>query len=122
MARTGAFWDRHEARMTDPEQARAFAAELARIRTVDTVVNALDAHRTAAGLSKAALARAIGSDPSVVRRLLTATTSNPTLTTVAEVAAALGLKVELVPMNETERAEMTRPMLGTGAAESQGAA
>ncbi|MFC8796790.1 helix-turn-helix domain-containing protein [Promicromonospora sp. NPDC057138] len=122
MARTGAFWDRHEARMTDPEQARAFAAELARIRTVDTVVNALDEQRTAVGLSKAALARAIGSDASVVRRLLTATTSNPTLTTVAEVAAALGLKVELVPMNETEKVEMTHPMLGTSATATSGAA
>lgn len=112
MARTGAFWDRHNARMADPEQARAFAAELASIRTIDTIVNALDEHRAAAGLSKAALARAIGSDPSVVRRLLTATTSNPTLSTVAEVAAALGFKVELVPMTETERREITEPMLG----------
>jgi DNA-binding phage protein len=123
MARTGAFWDRHDTRMADPEQARAFAAELARIRTVDTIVNALDEHRAAAGLSKAALARAIGSDPSVVRRLLTATTNNPTLSTVAEVAAALGLKVQLVPMTEAEKREMTEPMLGTeGVAETTGAA
>jgi len=123
MTRTEAFWDRHNTRMTDPEQARAFAAELASIRTVDTIVNALDEHRAAAGLSKAALARAIGSDPSVVRRLLTATTNNPTLSTVAEVAAALGLKVQLVPMTDAERQELTEPMLGTThAAETTGAA
>jgi transcriptional regulator with XRE-family HTH domain len=97
--------------MEDPENARELAAELARIRTIDAVVNALDEHRVAAGLSKAALARAIGSDPSVVRRLLTATTSNPTLSTVAEVAAALGLKVKLVPMDEDEKAELMKPML-----------
>lgn len=111
MTRNGAFWERHETRARDAGYAREYAGELARVRAIDSVVNALDEHRIAAGLSKAALARAIGSDPSVVRRLLTASTSNPTLSTVAEVAAVLGLKVSLIPMDDDERTEVTEPML-----------
>ena len=106
----GAFWDRHRERLTDPARARTFAAELARVRAIDAVVNALDDHRLAAGLSKTDLARAIGADPSTVRRLLTAPGGNPTLGTVAEVAAALGLKPVLVPMDADERRELAAPL------------
>jgi DNA-binding phage protein len=64
-----------------------------------------------AEIPEAQLARAIGSDPSVVRRLLSAHTINPTLATVAELAAALGLKVTLTPMSAEERKRITEPML-----------
>jgi ribosome-binding protein aMBF1 (putative translation factor) len=98
-------------RLEDPEFARDYAAESARIAAVDTVVNQLDDAREASNLTKAQLARAIGSDPSVVRRLLSADTINPTLATVAELAAALGLKVTLTPMSAEERKRITEPML-----------
>jgi hypothetical protein len=39
----------------------------------------------------------------VIRRLLSTGHRNPTIGTVAEVAAALGYKVALVPMEEGER-------------------
>jgi DNA-binding phage protein len=46
----------------------------------------------------------------VVRRLLSAQAVNPTLATVAEVAAALGMKVTLEPMSKEERKRITEPM------------
>ena len=94
----------------DPEFARAYAAESARIEAIDSIINALDEARGTEKLSKAALARAIGSDPSSVRRLLSSESVNPTLSTVAEVAAALGMNVTLTPMSEDERTRITEPV------------
>lgn len=45
--RTGAFWERHNKLMQDPEHEARFNAELARIREVDAQVNANDDLRTA---------------------------------------------------------------------------
>jgi ribosome-binding protein aMBF1 (putative translation factor) len=98
-------------RLRDPEFARHYATEAARIAVIDHVVNVLDELRESAGLSKAELARAIGSEPSTVRRLLSAQTVNPTLGTVAELAAALGMKVTLEPMSDEERKRFTEPMV-----------
>jgi DNA-binding phage protein len=100
-------------KLRDPEFARHYAAESARIAAIDAVVNELDQLRVAAGLSKAQLARAIGSEPSAVRRLLSAQTVNPTLGTVAELAAALGMRVALEPMSDEERKRITEPMLAS---------
>lgn len=98
----------HESR--DPEFARAYAAESARIAAIDTIINTLDEARGLEKMSKAALARAIGADPSTVRRLLSSESVNPTLSTIAEVAAALGMKVTLTPMSSDERTRITDPM------------
>ena len=94
----------------DPEFARAYAAESARIEAIDSIIHALDEARGTEKLSKAALARAIGADASTVRRLLSSESVNPTLSTIAEVAAALGMKVTLTPMSEDERTRITAPM------------
>jgi DNA-binding phage protein len=79
--------------LQDPTFARQYAIESARIATIDAVVNALDEAREAEGLSKADVARAVGSDPAVIRRLFGSGPVNPTLGTLAEVAAALGLRI-----------------------------
>lgn len=76
----------------------------------DSIVNALDEARGTQNLSKAALARAVGSDPSTVRRLMSSESVNPTLGTIAEVAAALGLTVILTPMSADDRTRITEPM------------
>lgn len=110
---TNQFWEDLQSEMQDPEFARAYATESIRIATIDALVNELDVLRENANLSKAQLARAIGADPSVVRRLLSSTSVNPTLGTLAEVAAALGMKVTLAPMNPQERKQITAPMLAT---------
>ncbi|MCL5957747.1 MAG: helix-turn-helix transcriptional regulator [Chloroflexi bacterium] len=58
---------------------------------------AIDAERQRAGLSKAELARRIGADPSVVRRLFSKKASNPTLRTILDMLSALNIDVELKP-------------------------
>ena len=105
------FWTDHRRDLADPEYAREFAAETIRIRTIDTIIGMLDEEREKAGLSKAALARAVGANPASVRRLLSSGGMNPTLGTLAEMAAAVGFKVELVPMTENERNTVTVPMI-----------
>jgi ribosome-binding protein aMBF1 (putative translation factor) len=89
----GAFWNDLAQDLKDPSFARQYAIESARIATIDAVVNALDEAREAEGLSKADLARAVGSEPAVIRRLFGSARVNPTLGTLAEVAAALGLRI-----------------------------
>lgn len=110
------FWTDLESDLEKPEFARELAVESVRIATIDALVNQLDTAREAAGLTKAALARAIGADPAVIRRLLSARSVNPTLGTLAEVAAALGLRVRLEPMTDDERTSITEPMLRGAAA------
>jgi transcriptional regulator with XRE-family HTH domain len=86
------------------------------VETIDRLVNDLDDARTALGLSKAELARAISAEPAVIRRLLSPGHRNPTIGTVAEVAAALGLRVALVPMADDEQ-EQVAETLRSGSAE-----
>lgn len=104
------FWDDLEKDLEDPEFLRAYVVESMRIATVDRVVDALDVAREEAGLSKAELARAIGASQPSIRRLFTGAHRNPTLGTVSEVAAALGLRVTLEPLPPGERAAVTVPL------------
>ena len=53
-------------------------------------------------MSKAELARAIGKEPSSIRRFFTANV-NPELKTVAAVADVLGARVEVVASKATRR-------------------
>jgi DNA-binding phage protein len=83
--------------MRDPAFAAEYRAARAEIDAIDKLIRALDAARVIRGLSKADLARKIGSQPEMVRRLLTAARGNPTMDTVLKVASALGYHLELVP-------------------------
>ncbi len=106
-----AFWDDLTEDLKDPQFLRDYVAESIRIATIDRIVNELDAAREAAGLSKAELARAINSEPATVRRLFSSSHVNPTLGTLAEVAAALGMQVVLQPLPANERRQITEPLL-----------
>jgi len=108
---TDAFWDDLAKDLEDPEFLREFVVESVRIATIDQVVNALDDARQAAGLSKAALARAISQNPAAIRRLFSAGHANPTLGTLAEVAAALGMRITLEPLPAAKRKQVTDPLL-----------
>jgi DNA-binding phage protein len=110
-AKTGLFWEDLAKDLEDPEFLREYVRESVRIATIDQLVNALDEARVAAMLSKAELARAISAEPAVIRRLFSAAHVNPTLGTLAEVAAALGMRVTLEPLPATERKQVTRPLL-----------
>lgn len=122
MAGTGAFWEDLARDLGDPEFLREYVVESMRIATIDAVVNALDEAREAAGLSKAELARAIQVEPATIRRLFASNTPNPTLGTLAEVAAALGMRVTLEPLPDEERAQVTEPLLEGRTADPAGLA
>lgn len=106
-----AFWDDLASDLRDPEFLREYVGESIRIATIDRIVNELDTARTTAGLTKAGLARAISAEPATVRRLFSSRHVNPTLGTLAEVAAALGMRVVLEPLSASDREQITRPLL-----------
>lgn len=116
------FWDDLARDLQDPQFLREYVVESVRIATIDSVVRALDQAREAAGLSKAELARAIQVEPATIRRLFASDTSNPTLGTLAEVAAALGMRVTLEPLPDAERGRVTRPLLEGRVADPEGLA
>lgn len=91
------YYDRRLAKRLaeDPEFRSEFERERRQIDQVDAVIRQLDVMRERAGMSKADLARAIGKEPSAVRRLFTAAV-NPELKTVAAIADALGARVEIL--------------------------
>lgn len=82
--------------MSDPEFKAEYRRARAAIAQVDAVINALDKLRTASGTSKAELARQVGKEPSVIRRMFTAEV-NPELRTVAALAVALDAEIQIVP-------------------------
>jgi DNA-binding phage protein len=88
-----------EEQLKDPEFAHEFHAARTEIAAVDKATNAflraLDRARIKRGLTKAELARRIGAEPAVMRRLLSAEGQNPTLTTLLKIAAALRMEMEL---------------------------
>ncbi|UJW34585.1 helix-turn-helix transcriptional regulator [Saccharothrix sp. AJ9571] len=105
------FWDDLVEDLRDPELLRAHIVESVRIETVDRLINGLDQARRDDELSKAELARAISETPSVVRRLLSSPGQrNPTIGTLAEIAAALGLRITLEPLTADEQAKVTQPL------------
>ncbi len=104
---TDMFWDDLARDMKDPEFAREYITESVRIATVDATISALDAARVSAGLTKADLARMTGMQPAAVRRLFSASGTNPTLGTIAEVAAVLGLRMSFAPMGQDELEAVT---------------
>lgn len=106
-----AFWDDLVEDLKDPAFLRAYVVESLRIETIDRLVNDLDHARQSLGMTKADVARAISTEPAVVRRLLSPGHRNPTIGTLAEVAAALGLRVALVPMSDEEKQHVTEPLL-----------
>lgn len=93
-----AFWDDLAEDLKDPEFRREYVLESVRVGTIDRIINALDDAREGAGLTKADLARVIGIQPAVVRRLLSAGHVNPTLGTLSGIAAALGLQIKISPL------------------------
>ncbi|ADO76026.1 helix-turn-helix domain-containing protein [Stigmatella aurantiaca] len=89
-------FDRYfERQMEKPAFAKAYAKARAEIDSVDQFIRALDEARAAAHLSKAEVARRIGTSPVVVRRLLTQTSVNPSFQLVSKLAQAVGLRLVL---------------------------
>lgn len=91
----------------DPEFRAEFERQRREIVQIDSVVRQLDVLREQAGMSKAELARAIGKEPSSIRRFFTADV-NPELKTVAAVADALGAKVKVVAGQRARKKQSRR--------------
>jgi DNA-binding phage protein len=103
MAAEDVFWDDLREDLKDPELLRAYIAQWTRITTIDAIINKLDDAREGAHLSKAALARAINAEPSTLRRIFASgSRPNPTIGTVAEMAAALGMRLTLEPLPDAD--------------------
>lgn len=109
------FWQDLAEDLKDPEFLREYVAASIQISTVDRILNELDDAREASGLSKTELARAISANPAAVRRLFSASDANPTLGTLARVAAALGLRITVAPLDDDDLSTVTEP-LRTGVA------
>lgn len=89
-------FDRYfERQMEKPAFAKAYAKARAEIDSVDQFMRLLDAARAEAHLSKAEVARRIGTSPVVIRRLLTQEAVNPSFQLVSKLAHALGLRLVL---------------------------
>ncbi|NRD53409.1 helix-turn-helix domain-containing transcriptional regulator [Corallococcus exiguus] len=102
-------FDRYfEKKLKRPAFAEAYAKARAEVDAADRLIRALDARREEAGLSKADLARKAETPPEVVRRLFTAPLANPTLSTVTKLAAALGCRLQLVPVPARRKAVRSR--------------
>ena len=110
MVRNKAFAEDLSRDLKVPDFARAYAIESMRIATIDSVVNQLNDAREEAGLTKAELARVISTDPATIRRLFSSHNVNPTLGTLAEVAAALGMRVTLEALSDSELRKITGPL------------
>lgn len=93
---TGA--ERYFARqLEDPEYRRLYEEARARIDRIDSIVRALDERREDLQLTKADLARRADMKPEAVRRLFSAESPNPTLTTLVALADALDLDFRAEP-------------------------
>lgn len=113
MAAEDVFWEDLREDLKDPEFLRSYVTNWVKISTTDAIINALDDARENAHLSKAALARSINAEPSTLRRIFASGVNrpNPTIGTVAEMAAALGMRLTLEPLADAERESTTRPLL-----------
>ena len=100
--------------MKNPAFAAGYAEERAKIDAVDRVIRMLDEARVELGMSKAELARQISAKPEIVRRLFTVKDPNPTIGTVAKLAAVLGLRLELVPRTDAARTRRSGPRRAAG--------
>ena len=99
-ARTGA--ERYlRDRRVDPGYERAYDAARQRIDQIDRIIRALDQRRCSLQLSKAELARRADLRPEVIRRLFSAESPNPTLSTLVALAGALELEMTAEPLEES---------------------
>lgn len=104
-------WALIRSRALDTPQRRArYERSRKQVLATRLILQQIDAERERRGLTKTALAREVGTTPSVIRRLFSSETSNPTLGTVVAVLEALDLAVEVRPAQGHRRtAAPTRP-------------
>ena len=95
-------------KLADPATRERYERTRRSVAMTRQVLQVIDAERVKAGLSKADLAQRIGTSPSVVRRLLTSDTSNPTLKTVLGILDALDVQFILRPRAPRRQTRLPR--------------
>ena len=96
MTRAGAVFETDLQReLEDPEARALFERELAKANAIATLLRSIEQARERRRLSKAEVARRVGSERSAISRLLAGTNANPTFNTLANLADALDLEIEL---------------------------
>jgi len=94
----------------EQKKSPTFAAEYERvgaeILAVDDLIRLIDTERVDLGMSKADLARKVSTTPAAMRRLLTSGEANPTITTVLDVLAAVGMRLTLLPNSASKPASV----------------
>lgn len=95
VATTGRWTQLRERVLDSPESKERYARKKQAVVQTREILMQIDAARERLGLSKAELARRIGSDPSGVRRLFSSKTSNPTLRIILDIVAVLNLDLQL---------------------------
>lgn len=94
--RAGAVFEHDlERELADPEARALFERELAKANAIATLLQTIEQARARRRLTKAEVARRVGSERSAISRLLAGKNANPTLNTLADLAAALDLEIEL---------------------------
>jgi DNA-binding Xre family transcriptional regulator len=88
---------------TTEEERAYFEREVAKLTAYAELLNLLDEVRAGSQLSKAEVARRIGVKPSVVSRLLDGKGRNVQLDTVADVADALDVYIEMRVRRQPKR-------------------
>ncbi len=82
-------------RLKDPEYRSTYKDARKVISSIDELIRALDEKRERLSLSKAALAEEAGLQSAAIRRLFSAESPNPTISTVFAIADALDMEIEL---------------------------
>lgn len=102
MAKEGLFYEDQARRLKDPSLLHESNRFKQQLRTVDEIVNTLEAALEELNLNKSELARLVGSEPANIRRLFSKR-GNPTLRTISDLAFELGYELKLVPITKTKK-------------------
>lgn len=92
------------------DERLAFDRKVALLMAQSDLLDALEEIRAEEGVSKAEVARRVGTPASVVSRLLSGRASNPTLRTLLEVAEALDVYLDIKIKPQPKRAARHAPL------------
>lgn len=99
-----AFWSQLTQELEDPEFRHTYVTESLRIQMIDRLVNKLHERQNEIGWTQADLASAAGCRQSFVRRLLKNTRPSKSLDSYVDLAAVLGLEIDVHVVREPEPA------------------
>ncbi len=105
-----------ERELADPAFRAGFERKLAKISAIAELLGAIEAARARKQVPKAEVARRIERRPEAISRLLSGRDQNPTLDTIADLADALDLEIEVRVKERPKRAKAARRPISVRAA------